>query len=114
MPIAKIQNVSNQQICAADATGRALQQGVQITIPGTSTPLASLLNISPNAENVLVSFFGTVWVRFDGGVAKEYQGHKFTSNDNPTFNAELIKTINVCAADSDGAMAFVSQFGGVC
>lgn len=114
MAIAKIQNTEIQFRPVYGRDGN-LVKGKKISIPMASARLADLLGIDANTEYVLFDFFGAVWVRFDGQAVSAQNGHKFLSDDHPTFAAELIPFITICSGDADNATAaFASQLGSGC
>ncbi len=114
MAIAKIQNIPSQFLPASDKTNSAVQKAKKISVPATATKLSELVEVSPNAEFVLLDFFGACWLRFDGEDVAAENGHKFTGSDHPMFAAQLVRYISIMSASGSPAGAFVSQFSGVC
>lgn len=112
MPIAKVQNAAHQFIAVRNAAG--IVQGANIAIATQSSKLTDLLALDPNTEYVLIDFFGSVWLRFDGQPASAQNGHKFTSDNHPVFSREMIENITVVSADENATSAFVSQLGSAC
>ena len=112
--ITKIQNTEIQFRPVYDKDGN-LVKGKKISIPKASARLADLLGLDGNTEYVMLDFFGTVWIRFDGQTVSAQNGHRFLSDDHPTFAAELIPFITIVSGDSDNATeAFASQIGSGC
>ena len=64
---------------------------------------------------MLLDFFGAVGIRFDGQAVSAQNGHKFLSDDHPTFAAELVPFITIISGDAESATAaFASQIGSGC
>ncbi len=112
MAIAKIQNATNQYIPVSDRDGNIVS-GKALSI-SESKPLSELIELSPNAEFIVVDFFGAVWIRFDGLSASSQNGHKFSEGERAEFSRDMFPFVTVAPDGDTPVAAFASQLGCRC
>lgn len=113
MGIAKITNIPTQWVPVNKDNGEGVQPAQKISVPASAAKLADLIDLSPNTELVLVDFYGSCRLRFDGIDVSADTGHVFSVNDHPAFSAQLLPYISIISNTGSATEAFASQFSGV-
>lgn len=113
MGIAKITNIPTQWVPVNTDGGEGVQPSQKISVPAVPAKLADLIDVSPNTEIVLVDFYGSCRLRFDGLDVSADTGHVFSANDHPAFSAHLLPHISIMSNTGSATAAFASQFAGV-